>query len=1280
MRSTFCSVVLIVMMLSISFVLVPAIPASATDPSGSISIVGDSELRVNASKNSWPGDGSTAHPFIIEDLTIDGGSETGIMIRDTSLYLVIRDCTFTDSVRCIDIAGSRNILIENNSFHGNLYGCNIYLQGSSNIVVHNNVMDGNDNGLYISDSSNNAILDNTISNARWDGIDMETNSDNNAISHNTIIGAIDSGVYLSMSDGNTVSHNTVSGAHYGIYLESSSGDLVSDNTVGDSEYEEICLSSAIDNTISHNTILGGGNGIYGQSSDGNVISNNIVNGALSDDILFEDSNGLTISNNTITGADNGIHLSETDRTLVSNNTVIDANVNSIFLDQSVDDTISGNTLTDSVCYQGIYLLDSSKCIISENTVVSTISNIYGIILSGINLDSSSAHLDGNHLTDCLIMPSIEDSGNDRDCINDTTISPSDTVNGQPVYFFKNSNMNNALLPSDTGEVLLFNVTNADIKGLDLKSGLVFVGYSSNLTIEDSSIANAAVGVYLFESDHCSVVDNDITDPQSCGIILESSQYNTISGNTVTSAEPIAMGCIFMMVSDHNTISGNTLTGGDLMLEESSANTVEHNVMTGADEGIYMLESEDNTVLSNIITDSASYGVLLTDCAGNTLYSNVLVGNDGSTSTYNAANVQAYDDGHNVWNTAALGNFWGDWQGPDVLNPRGIVDRPYAIDGGAGAQDHLPMVMDASPMTLSISTPTEGSWNNNDSVIMRWTANDALYGIAKVEISTDGSSWTDVTGTNSYLFTLDDGPHTFHVRATNNEGQVKNASTTFHLDTLGPSVSIVQPHDLSYSKSGIVNVSWIASDSGSGLAKTEVQVDTGPWSTVSGTAIRLTGINDGCHTVTVRATDKTGNVNTASVRFTIDTVKPALSIVTPAAGSWSNSTALYVNWTASDSGSGLTYFWFSLDNGTWTNTTQESIAVNGLSDGLHTLELRAYDGVGNYNTIVRTFQVDTMRPTLCIATPTRDALLNISAVTVSWSANDMSGIAGYEVSMDGGVWTDLGMETSHSFASLADGSHTFALKCEDIAGNCNETSVSFIIDTSAPEVIKHSPVGGEVPVDTTITVSFSERMNMSTVNVLVNGVRGTLSWTGNDAILTPASALASNATYAVDAIGKDIAGNSVELTWSFMTLKIKEPIKEVADNGTSGAADEGMRAVVRGEIQGVIEDLHGNPIASATVTLSNGMTTFTDSMGHFVFENVTAGTYQLNATKAGFVPIVQYVSASAGQTNELGTLSASMVQASNTASNDDNSMLGVGALVVAVGLLSMLLLAKRRRKQ
>lgn len=46
------------------------------------------------------------------------------------------------------------------------------------------------------------------------------------------------------------------------------------------------------------------------------------------------------------------------------------------------------------------------------------------------------------------------------------------------------------------------------------------------------------------------------------------------------------------------------------------------------------------------------------------------------------------------------------------------------------------------------------------------------------------------------------------------------------------------------------------------------------------------------------------------------------------------------------------------------------------------------------------------------------------------------------------------------------------------------------------------------------------------------------------------------------------------------------------------------------VSGVVTDASGNPVAGVTVTLANGVTTTTDSNGHYSFNNVAAGEYKI----------------------------------------------------------------------
>ncbi len=100
------------------------------------------------------------------------------------------------------------------------------------------------------------------------------------------------------------------------------------------------------------------------------------------------------------------------------------------------------------------------------------------------------------------------------------------------------------------------------------------------------------------------------------------------------------------------------------------------------------------------------------------------------------------------------------------------------------------------------------------------------------------------------------------------------------------------------------------------------------------------------------------------------------------------------------------------------------------------------------------------------------------------------------------------------------------------------------DTTSPTIISISPVDSatNVAVSTTITAVFNESMNASTINnttFTVNGITGTVTYSGTQATFTPSNNLANNTTYTVTITTgvKDITGNAMSQnkTWKFSTI-------------------------------------------------------------------------------------------------------------------------------------------------
>ena len=96
---------------------------------------------------------------------------------------------------------------------------------------------------------------------------------------------------------------------------------------------------------------------------------------------------------------------------------------------------------------------------------------------------------------------------------------------------------------------------------------------------------------------------------------------------------------------------------------------------------------------------------------------------------------------------------------------------------------------------------------------------------------------------------------------------------------------------SYSATSSPSFSFTASDSGSGLASVQYQVDGGALTTAT-SPVALSGLTDGSHTFALQATDNAGNVGGASYTWTVDTTPPSVTISAPSVTSTNGGSVSY----------------------------------------------------------------------------------------------------------------------------------------------------------------------------------------------------------------------------------------------------------------------------------------------------------------------------------------------------------------------------------------------------
>ncbi|MEM2971785.1 MAG: NosD domain-containing protein [Candidatus Bathyarchaeia archaeon] len=185
--------------------------------------------------------------------------------------------------------------------------------------------------------------------------------------------------------------------------------------------------------------------------------------------------------------------------------------------------------------------------------------------------------------------------------------------------------------------------------------------------------------------------------------------------------------------------------------------------------------------------------------------------------------------------------------------------------------------------------------------------------------------------------------------------------TRFVDDTSPTVYIISPAVNAKIKTSNVTVNWIGYDSETRIAYYEVRIDQGTWINVgSATSYAFTDLNDGVHTIYVRATDLVGNSRQVQITFIIDTVPPSVSITSPIDGATIETSNVKISWSGFDNGTKIAYYEVKLDNGMWIRVVDATnYTLTGVADGNHIVYVRAVDFAGNTFETYVTFNVDTL---------------------------------------------------------------------------------------------------------------------------------------------------------------------------------------------------------------------------------------------------------------------------------------------------------------------------------
>jgi hypothetical protein len=331
----------------------------------------------------------------------------------------------------------------------------------------------------------------------------------------------------------------------------------------------------------------------------------------------------------------------------------------------------------------------------------------------------------------------------------------------------------------------------------------------------------------------------------------------------------------------------------------------------------------------------------------------------------------------------------------------------------------------------------------------------------------------------------------------------------------------------------------------------VKVDGQIVNKVSGDSLAL--LAEGAHTLRVESTDTTGALGFAESTFTVDTVKPTVSVTSPTAGYTTDNTPL-LTYTTSD-GTVVVKV-----DGTVVSKASGS-SLDTLADGVHTVTIESTDAAGNLGSASVTFTVDTIPPLVSITSPANGLLTTNRTPQLLYSTSEGTVI----VTVDGAV---LSKVSGDSLGPLSDGLHQVRVEATDAAGLKGSAEVQFTVDTTPPVIASIDPVNGatNVSLGKTIVVTFSEPVvagpNLSGVTLKKGKtlVTTTVTVSGNTLLIDPTADLGKAILYTLfipAGAVKDLVGNQLAAgtTSSFTTSSSTPPAITTTSlsGGTIGVA-------------------------------------------------------------------------------------------------------------------------------
>ena len=416
-----------------------------------------------------------------------------------------------------------------------------------------------------------------------------------------------------------------------------------------------------------------------------------------------------------------------------------------------------------------------------------------------------------------------------------------------------------------------------------------------------------------------------------------------------------------------------------------------------------------------------------------------------------------------------GTFTASVNGADGV----VIVKATAVDAANNAStDTITLTFDATAPMFEIepTTPTNKATGRITGTINDISPVTLKIGDVAVPVSAAGAFAYDAP-------LAAEGSNAFVLTATDAAGNIATENVTVIRDTAKPALEVVSPTEALV----IANLPVVVRGTASDATALEITVD-GAEATITGEAWEASfeELTEGTHAFTVVATDAAGNTTTVTRNVTLDLAAPAVTIIAPVAGTFTNQASVTITGTVTD----LTLRSISAGGvaGTFTSGTggvyDYRIENVPLEEGDNSIIVLATDAGGRTGQAELTITRDATPPVVTLAAPSQITRKRDGNATAS--IVDDSAIVSVTFRIDDDVLAELtDSPYTISFAAPASAAlgSVFSLIAEarDAAGNVG-------LATQQVKVVSDGVLVGQVLDDSTglpvagarITVTGSEQ--------------------------------------------------------------------------------------------------------------------------------------------------------------------------------------------------------------